>query len=194
MLSPLFFLSRSLSNSTPPSLNLLLFSPLSLHFPHARSIFLPPSSLSPSFSLLRITLQSESVWTEGSLSAGIVDTLSTVEQLSQWEKGSEAETQTVTQSKHSPPVFVDFMCSWACEQQHTAKQCSTYMCMLLTTWWAYIWLDSWRLRTEKNNLRSFVHAAVISSIASPQTGYRGLLVCLEAFSITCIFAVALNMP
>lgn len=35
--------SHPLSISTPPSLNLLLFSPPSFHFPHTRSIFLPPS-------------------------------------------------------------------------------------------------------------------------------------------------------
>lgn len=57
-----FSLSRSLSNSTPPSLNLLLFSPPSFHFPHAHSLFLSPSSLALLVSLfLRITLQSECV-------------------------------------------------------------------------------------------------------------------------------------
>lgn len=71
------------------------------------------------------------MWTEGSLSAGIVDTLSTEEQLSQWEKGSEAATQTVTQSKHSYWVFVDFTHAWALKQQRNAKHCSgvSYMCM-----------------------------------------------------------------
>lgn len=63
------------------------------------------------------------MWTEGCLSAGIVDTLSTVEQLSQWGEGSEAGTQTVTQNKHRHCVFVDYMHSRASEQQYTAQHC-----------------------------------------------------------------------
>lgn len=87
MLSPLSSPSSSLSNSTPPSLNLLLLSPLSLHFPHSCSIYLPSFSFLSSSSLLRITLRSWSVWIEGCLSAGIVDTFRTAEKLVQWGGG-----------------------------------------------------------------------------------------------------------
>lgn len=58
--------------------------------------------------------RSQSVLNEDSLSAGNVDTVSTVEQLSLLGKDWEAAPQTVTQSKHGYWVLsVDLVGSWA---------------------------------------------------------------------------------
>lgn len=60
-------------------------------------------------SLFQGLARSESVPNEDSLSAGNVDTVSTLVRLSQLGEDSEAAPQTVTQGKHGYWVFIDLV-------------------------------------------------------------------------------------